>query len=247
MARLLARAAAFIFICASGRGCDPLGSLDLDGTGFGLGGCATATTCNEINISGPTLLLLGDTAGLSGSTRGSDTDLQWEHTSPAVSFVGSPIVISGFLGFPLSHVVVLGTAVGSSTITARRKSYSASTSIEVVSSNTLGRITIDRVRCAGIPAAFCDPTSQSSVTFRDTLFVGDTARVIGSVRDFADRVVTATIKWSSNDASVASTALVPGFFDAAQLVVGFGEGDAVITGAVAGLTSSFTLHVVKKP
>jgi hypothetical protein len=189
------------------------------------------------------LLLLGDTAAFDASTRGGYTDFQWDHSTPAVSFVGSPVTLQLLGSF--SHVAVLGAAVGSSTITARRKNYSASLSVEVIPATALGRITIDRVRCAGIAAGFCDPTSQSALTFRDTLLAGDSVRVIGSVKDLVDRTVSATIKWTTSDPSVALMALAPGLFNQVPVVVALAPGDAVISGTVEGLQSSFTLHVVK--
>ena len=83
------------------------------------------------------------------------------------------------------------------------------------------------------------------VAFRDTLLVGDSVRVLGAVSDVSGRSVTATIKWSSSDAGVAVPALALGWPDIATVVVGVAAGNAVITGAVGGLTSSFVLHVVK--
>jgi hypothetical protein len=76
--------------------------------------------------------------------------------------------------------------------------------------------------------------------------VGDSVRVIGSVKDLVDRTVSATIKWSTSDPSVALMALAPGFFNQVPVVVAVAPGNAVITSTVEGLQSSFTLHVVKR-
>lgn len=240
MTKRSARIAQVTFLCAIAVACDAT-SATASYCCFGLSCSPCDPDALSLSPSAQQYVLLGDTVLFVASTSGYGTGFEWSKSSEVIAFVRSPEI-----GGP-SSVAVRGTAVGSSSISVKRAGRVATTPIDVIPLANLSNINVARQYCAGTPAILCDP--RFGTPFRDTASVGDTIRVTADVKDFAGHtiVVNGPVNWSTSRASVA----VPGVIVAVgglfagqyPFVVAVSRGSAVITSAVAGLTSSFTLVV----
>ena len=243
MQRLTKRMAMAAVLCWFGAGCaesdgGEIGAIS--GPFFPEFGCSSNCDAVALTPDG-TILLLGDTMTLSASTGADNTDFSWSQSGSALQ-LGSPSITSSYYGHS-STVVAVGKKEGVSTVTATRKSKSASVSVEVIPPASLRTVEVKR-SCLYTQIGSCAGLSLGpDQKFRDSLAVGDTALLQVTVRDNANRVIKATLTLSTGDSTIAGITYKQWY----GFVIGAKSPGAVAITARAGtIESPFILYVYKR-